>query len=107
MHDNRSTDRRINMLKNLIAKLSPVEALPNNTLLQAAQKTLPVNCISTFTEREIAGVVSFLKCIGDCGEDLGLSFDQSSGALLWKNGFLEVAKPGFLSALNRIASKEI
>jgi hypothetical protein len=52
-------------------------------------------------------MLSFIRNIRDSGEDLHLCFDSGSGALLWKDGVMEVERPGFLSALKKIAGEEI
>lgn len=54
---------------------------------------------------EVNSVVSFLKEIEESGECLSIRFDSFSGALLWKEGALELAAPGFLHVLTKIAAK--
>ncbi len=54
-----------------------------------------------------AAVLSFIRNIWNSGEDLLLCCDSASGARLWKDGVVEVAKPGFLNALKKIAGEEI
>jgi hypothetical protein len=105
--DDRSKGRQINLLKNFISNLAPVELNPDGSLAAPVVKELARSPVHPeFSPMEIDSVVSFLKAIEESGECLSLRFDPTSGALLWKEGVLEVAGPGFLHALSKIADKE-
>jgi len=110
--DNRSMERQINLLKNFIQKQPPVELNPDGSFATPALaspdgKELPAPPgTRQFSPIEIESVVSFLRVIQESGEDLNLIFEPYSGALLWKAGILEVAKPGFLQVLTRVAYGE-
>lgn len=107
LNENRSKDRRIDMLKNLIGKLPPMDLASDIAAASAPPKALPPGCDTICDPGEIAAVVSFVKNIRESGDDFNLRFEPASGALLWKGGVFEVARPGFLSALTKIAGKEI
>jgi hypothetical protein len=104
--DYRSSQRQINMLKNLISKLSPVELDCDPSFAPPVAKELAASTVRPeFSPMEVNSVVSFLKEIEESGEYLGIRFDSSSGALLWKEGALELAAPGFFHILTKIASR--
>ena len=107
MCESRSKDRRISLLKNLISKLTPVELKADGSFAPIPGKGFPqASSPQSFSPTDIAAAASFRRSIEDSGEELGLQFEQSSGALLWKDGVLEVARPGFLHLLSRIAGTE-
>jgi hypothetical protein len=104
--DNRSMERQINLLKNFISKLAPVELNPEGSFAPPVVKELTESGVQQeFSPMEIDSVVSFLKAIEESGESLSIRFDPSSGALLLQEGILELAGPGFLHALSKIAGK--
>lgn len=104
--DYRSSQRQINMLKNLISQLSPVEIDDDLSFAPLVAKELAApTAHPEFSPLEINSVVSFLKEIEESGECLNIRFDSSSGALLWKEGALELAAPGFFHILTKIAAK--
>jgi hypothetical protein len=81
--------------------------LSDGPMTSSAPKALPPTCDTICDPDEIAAVVSFVKTIRDLGADFNLRFESASGALLWKDGVVEVARPGFFSDLRKIAGKEI
>jgi len=74
--------------------------------LQSKPKAIESDGEARWSTAEISAVLSFIRNIRDSGEDLYLRFEQASGALLWKNGVLEVARPGLLGVLKKIAGEE-
>jgi hypothetical protein len=107
MNDNLSKDRRIDLLKNLISKLSAIDVESEGPFIGHSLKGIPETVAPQgFSIIEVAAVASFVKSIEESGEELRLRFEPSSGALLWKDSVLEVAKPGFLQVLSKIAGTE-
>lgn len=105
--DDRSKERQINRLKNFISNLAPFKLNPDGSFALPEVNELAESAAhQEFSPMEIDSVVSFLKAIEESGECLSLRFDPTPGALLWKEGVLEVACPGFLHALLKIANKE-
>ena len=105
--NSRSKVRRIDLLKNFISKLSPVELNPVGSFAPPVVKELTESAVhNEFNPMEINSVVSFLKAIEESGEGMSLRFDPASGALFWKEGAVEAAGPGFLYALLKIVKKE-
>lgn len=104
--DNRSMARQINLLKNFISKLAPVELNHEGSFAPPIAKELTESGIQKeFSPSEIDSVITFLKAIEESGKSLSIQFEPSSGALLWKKGILELAGPGFHHALSKIAGK--
>ncbi len=106
LNENRSKDRRINMLKNLIGKSPPLAIASELARNPSAPKAEAAGWKMMWSPIEIAPVVSFIRNIRDSGEDLNLRFEPASGALLWKDGVVEVARPGFLGVLKKITGEE-
>ena len=106
LNKNRSKNRRINMLKNLIGTSPPLYIASELALNPSAPKAEAAAGKMMWSPMEIAAVVSFIRNIRDSGEDLNLHFEPASGALLWKDGVVEVARPGFLGVLKKIAGEE-
>jgi hypothetical protein len=106
LNENRSKDRRINMLKNLIGKSPPFGIASELSPNPSAPKAEAISSRMNWNSIETAAVVSFLRNIRDSGEDFNLRFEPASGALLWKDGVVEVARLGSLGVLIKIAGEE-
>jgi hypothetical protein len=78
----------------------------SHPLNPSAPKALAAAGEMMWSPAEIAAVVSFIRNVHDSGEDLNLRFEPASGSLLWKDGILEAARPGFLGVLKRIVGEE-
>lgn len=107
--EKKALERRNDLLKHQFARLLPVnleEPVASDVDATARVLTSAPPPLREFETFEISAVVSFIENVAKHSQDTKLRFDHS-GALLWRDGDLELARPGFLQVLFRISGKEM
>lgn len=100
LHEVASLTRRNSLLHNELSKRAAEEVAPRRV------NTLPTDpsasTVTQLTLIETSSMAHFLNFIGSHGADLDLAFHPESGALLWRDGVLELATAGFRQALSKM-----
>jgi hypothetical protein len=99
LHEIASLTRRNSLLHNELSKRTTKELNPPANFLPIDKSSSPVTQLSLI---EASSMNHFLEFIVSHGAELDLTFDPESGALLWRDGVLELATAGFRQALLKI-----